>query len=284
MFPCGDVPPPSKEGTETPVKLTIVSLPLLAVSLLGHLLARRLVARHDDAPLGLLATPSISTGAPVLPGGPGFEMVPWAIALIEGLFRMTFLAAYYLSGAMALAGLVGVAAGVVLVRDREELVARVRKTVADRRVLGVVGAELVLWTALFEPLLLDLLVEVTVILATAATVFLLCGAALFLVADRASPRQTVAVVYPLGGLTVVLPPIAAALASPAFGAVARDLTFGLAVWLIVTVLRPLGLDVAVQRLFDLAGPGFILLWGSLVVGGSWVAGVVQYYRGTVASD
>lgn len=262
-------------------KLGVVGLPLACLSLLVNLSIRRLFVMRGFGGMPLFGLPSLDIEAPMVPfGTTGYEFGAWVAAWLEGLFHVGILTGYYVSWGGVVVGVAFTVVALVMGKDPRRLLGGFTLVAKDRRVQVYLLLQLLFWLVSFNPWLVTLAVEIGTVLVAAGSVFLVAGTALLAVSDRCGPVATIVIVYPLGALTLVLPPIAAALVSPAFRDGARSLTMELTVWLLLNVLRPVGLSRLLQRQFDLEGAGFLLLWASLVVVLGWAVGVVRHGRDT----
>ncbi len=260
-------------------KLGVVGLPVGCLALLVNVSVRRLLVTQGYGRVSLFGVPALQLDVPLLPfGNSSFHLGTWVAAWLEGLLHAGILTAYYVSMGGITIGAVFTVIGFVMADDPRRLLGGIELLARDRRVHVYLVFQLLFWIVSFNPWLVALAIEVATILLAAGSVFLITGSALLAVSDRSGPVATILVVHPLGALTLVLPPIAAALVSPAFRDVARGLTFDLTVWLLLNVLQPVGLSGPLQQLFDIEGPGFIMFWASLIVIGGWAVGAVRHFR------
>jgi hypothetical protein len=260
-------------------KLGIVGLPLACLSVLINISARQLLAASGAGTISLLGTPTVEIGAPMVPfGSTGYDLGAWVAAWLEGLFQAGVLTGYYLSWVCVGVGSIFTVIAFVMGKDPRRLLGGFMLVAHDRRVHVYLLFQLLFWIVSFNPWLVDLAVEVGTILVAAGSVFLISGTALLAISNRCGPIATILVVHPLGALTLVLPPIAAALVSPSFREGAREITMALTVWLLLNVLQPISLSRPLQRLFELEGAGFLLLWASLIVIIGWGVGMARHVR------
>lgn len=258
-------------------KLGVVGLPVGCLALLVNVSVRRLLVTQGYGRVALFGLPPLQLDLPLLPfGNTSYHLGAWVAAWLDGLFHAGILTAYYVSlGGIAI-GAVFTVIGFVMADDPRRLLGGIELLARDRRVHVYLVFQLLFWIVSFNPWLVALAVEIGTILIAAGSVFLITGSALLAVSDRSGPVATILVVYPLGALAVVLPPIATALVSPTFRDVARGLTFDLTVWLLLNVLQPVGLSGPLQQLFDIEGPGFLMFWASLIVIGGWTVGLARH--------
>jgi hypothetical protein len=260
-------------------KLGIIGLPVLCLALLVNFSVRRLLLTQGFGQIGVLDFPELELSVPLIPvGSTQFDLGTWVAAWIEGLFHAGLLTAYYVSMGAIVMGALFTVTGFVMTDDPRRLLGGIKLLVHDRRLHVFLLLQVVLWVASFNPWIIAFATELGIIVMAAGSVFLITGSALLVVADRSGPVATILVVHPLGALTVVLPPIAAALVSPMFRNAVQTVTFDLTVWLLLNVLEPVGLSRPLQRAFDLEGVGFILFWASAIVLVGWIVGIVRYLR------
>lgn len=109
----------------------------------------------------------------------------------------------------------------------------------------------------------------------AAGVVAVPSAAVAILAARRDGRlSTVLVAYPAGVTAVFLPPVMAALFSPALGSVVLPQSYSLAVWLLDNVLAVGGLASFLRETFELAGFAYLGMWFAISVPLGWVLGVL----------
>ena len=101
------------------------------------------------------------------------------------------------------------------------------------------------------------------------------SAALSVVFARIGGRfTTVLFAYPFGVTALFLPPVVAALYSPAVANVVFPRSDLLAIWLLDNVLDYRGINVLLRARFDLVGPTYALMWFGLAVPVGWVLGLL----------
>lgn len=106
------------------------------------------------------------------------------------------------------------------------------------------------------------------LVATLATV----GAVSF---SRVGGRYTtVFLAYPAAMTALFLPPVVAALYSPAVADVVLPRSDSLAIWLLDSVLAVGDLNALLRAWFDLEGLAYVLMWFAIAVPMGWLLGVV----------
>ncbi len=85
---------------------------------------------------------------------------------------------------------------------------------------------------------------------------------------------TVLLAYPFAVTAIFLPPVVAALYSPALADVVFPSSESLAIWILSNAFEPLGLRSTIHAYFDLVGYAYVLMWFSIAVPVGWVLGVL----------
>jgi hypothetical protein len=256
-----------------------VGIGLVAVVVLGSLsvyvaLLTQQLPLQDIEPFSL---PPVVPSTPLLPslGALGdIDFGAWGNGLLDALVYSLLSGIYYLALGAFCVGWVLIAVGVTIAQDIGRVGRKLRRRLAARRVQALLALYVGGWVLLFNPVVLDVVVEALVVLTTAGVVFLFTAAAWVAIYDRTGPTVQLLAVYPLGTLAVLLPPVAAGLVSPSFRGVIQGFTTRLAVFLLDNVLVLVGLDTVLRRTFDLQGGGFFLLWVGLIVLVGWVVGLL----------
>ncbi|QLG63470.1 hypothetical protein [Halorarum salinum] len=183
--------------------------------------------------------------------------------------------AYYLWGTLGLP-LVAVTYPLLLFGFAARFYASRVNTAATRiGILGVVLVSVVAWglltvAAWASQFSLRGLVAVAVA-GGVATV----AAALAVVFSRVGGRVTsVVFAYPAGMTAFFLPPVVAALYSPALADVVFVNSYTLAVWLLDNVLSVGGIDQALRSRFELRGVAYVLMWFGIAVPLGWLVGLL----------
>jgi hypothetical protein len=107
----------------------------------------------------------------------------------------------------------------------------------------------------------------------AAAVVATVAAGLAVVFSRVGGRVTsVLLAWPFGVTAVFLPPVVAALYSPALAGYVFPHSTSLAAWLLDNVLSVAGLATTVREQFDLVGLAYVGMWFGLAVPVGWLLG------------
>jgi len=149
---------------------------------------------------------------------------------------------------------------------------RVDDTATRLGALGVVVTMLVAWGGL--SLLARSRFTVRGFLAVAAAGVVATVAAVLALAFRrvGGRATTVAVAYPLAATALFLPPVVAALYSPAVAGVVLPTSQSLALWLLNGPLSWVGLAGPLQSTFRLVGFAYLAMWFAIAVPLGWATG------------
>lgn len=150
--------------------------------------------------------------------------------------------------------------------------------------LGVVGAILlsvVVWGALTVVARIQLSVEgFTAVFAASIVATVAAAAAVFF--SRVGGRATsVLLAYPFGMTALFLPPVVAALYSPALGQIIFPGSEELAIWILDNVLVVGGFNEILRDRFALEGIGYALMWFGLAVPLGWLLGLLVTFANIV---
>ncbi len=152
--------------------------------------------------------------------------------------------------------------------------ARLDRTAARVGVIGVVLLSILAWGALTLFARFRFSTEGFLAVAAAGGVATV-SAALAVGFARVDGRvTTVAFAYPFGVTALFLPPVVAALYSPALGDVIFPRSELLAIWLLDTVLDVGGLNAYLRARFDLVGLAYVGMWFGLAVPVGWFLGLL----------
>jgi len=142
-------------------------------------------------------------------------------------------------------------------------------------VVGVVLLSLVAWGALTVAAWVREFSAGGLLAVGAAGVVATVAAAVAVGASRVGGRGTsVLIAYPAAVTAFLLPPVVAALYSPALADVVFPSTTSLAVWLLDGPLAVGGLNEAIRARFDLRGAAYVLMWVGISVPVGWLFGVL----------
>ncbi|WP_313691394.1 hypothetical protein [Halorarum halobium] len=183
-------------------------------------------------------------------------------------------AAYYLWTALGIP-LVAVGYPLLLVGFGARFYAsRVNTAVARVGILGVVAVSLLVWGSLTAAAWVSQFsFRGFVAVAVASLVATVC-AALAVIFSRLGGRLTsVVFAYPAGMTAFFLPPVVAALYSPALAGVVFSNSQTIAIWLLENVLTVGGIDQFLRSRFQLRGVAYVLMWFAIAVPLGWLLGV-----------
>ena len=153
-------------------------------------------------------------------------------------------------------------------------VRRVDRTTTRLGAIGPVLLAVVAWGGLTALARIRFSLEGFLAVAAAGSVAVV-STVLALAFGRIGGRlTTVIVAYPFGVVAVFLPPVVAALYSPALASVVFPRSETVAVWLLDGVLAYGGLNSLLRERFELVGFGYVAMWGALAVPVGWVFGVL----------
>ncbi|ESP88994.1 hypothetical protein [Candidatus Halobonum tyrrellensis] len=142
-------------------------------------------------------------------------------------------------------------------------------------VVGVVVTSLAAWGLLTVAAWLRRFPVGGLVAVGAAGAVATVAAALAVVCSRAGGRATsVLVAYPAGVTAFLLPPVVAALYSPALADVVFANSRTLAVWLLDTLLDYGGLNALIRARFDLRGLAYVAMWFAIAVPVGWLFGLL----------
>lgn len=150
--------------------------------------------------------------------------------------------------------------------------------------LGIVGAivlSVVVWGALTVVARIQLSFEgFTAVFAASIVATVAAAAAVFF--SRVGGRATsVLLAYPSGMTALFLPPVVAALYSPALGQIIFPGSEQLAIWILDTVLVVGGLNELLREQFALEGIAYALMWFGLAVPLGWLLGLLVTFADLV---
>lgn len=92
--------------------------------------------------------------------------------------------------------------------------------------------------------------------------------------QRGGRASTVLIAYPAGLTAIFLPPVVAALFSPAIGSVVFPRSEDVAIWILDNLLVVGGLNEVIRANFDLVGFGHVLMWFGIAVPLGWFLGLL----------
>ena len=152
---------------------------------------------------------------------------------------------------------------------------KVDTAVARIGVLGVVLASVLVWGSLTAAAWVSQFSFRGFVAVAVASVVATAAAALAVVFSRIGGRLTTVVfAYPAGMTAFFLPPVVAALYSPALADVVFANSQTLAIWLLDNVLSVGGVDELLRSRFQLRGLAYVLMWFAIAVPLGWLVGVL----------
>lgn len=138
--------------------------------------------------------------------------------------------------------------------------------------LGVVLASLLVWGGLAAVARLRFSAGGFLAVAAAGGVATISAALAVVFARIGGRKTTVSLAYPLGVTALFLPPVVAALYSPALSDVIFPGSTTLAAWLLDHVLAVGGLNTYLRTQYDLEGLAYVGMWFGLAVPLGWCLG------------
>ena len=148
-------------------------------------------------------------------------------------------------------------------------------------IAGVILLSVVVWGALTAVARVQLTFEgFTAVFAASIVATVAAAAAVFF--SRVGGRATsVLLAYPSAMNALFLPPVVAALYSPALGQVIFPGSEELAIWILDTVLVVGGLNEILRAQFALEGVGYALMWLSLAIPLGWLLGILVTFANLI---
>jgi hypothetical protein len=141
-------------------------------------------------------------------------------------------------------------------------------------VVGVVGLAIVVWGILTAIAYVRFPIESMAAVA-AASVVAVVSAGLAAVCSKVGGRKTtILLAYPFGVTAVFLPPVVAALVSPALSDVVLPRSEALAIWLLDGPLAAVGVSSWLRGNFTLEGLGYVFMWLAISVPLGWLLGLL----------
>jgi len=151
---------------------------------------------------------------------------------------------------------------------------RINSAVAALGLLTVVGVVAVAWGGLTVVAWVRFPRDGFLAVLSASVVATLSAGLGWLFARLGGRVVTVVFAYPFAVAALFLPPVTAALFSPALGDTILPGSYSLAVWLLENVLAVGNINAYLRRYFRLEGFGFLGMWFGLAVPVGWVVGLV----------
>ncbi len=165
---------------------------------------------------------------------------------------------------------------------------RLDRTATRVGMLGVILLSILAWGALTLFARYRFSFEGFLAVGAAGTVATVSAALSVLFARIDGRFTSVVFAYPFGVTALFLPPVVAALYSPALANVVFPRSDLLAIWLLDNVLDVGGLNVWLRSRFDLVGVAYVGMWFGLAVPVGWILGLLvtlaDLVRPTPAED
>lgn len=150
---------------------------------------------------------------------------------------------------------------------------RVDRTAASLGLVGVVLVSVVTWGALsVVTYVSNVSYGGFVAVALAGVVATVSAALAFECNRRGGRKATVLLAYPFGVTAIFLPPVVAALYSPALAAIVFPRSESLAIWILDTLLSYGGIATFIRATFELEGIAYVGMWFGLAVPVGWALG------------
>jgi len=153
-------------------------------------------------------------------------------------------------------------------------VRRFDRTATRLGAVGTVVLATLVWGGLTALARVRFSAEGFLAVAAAGTVAVISTALALLFRWLGGRGTTVFVAYPFAVVAVFLPPVVAALYSPTLADVVFPRSETLAIWLLDNVLAYRNLNTLVRQRFELAGLGYVAMWGGLAVPVGWAFGLL----------
>jgi len=148
-------------------------------------------------------------------------------------------------------------------------------------IVGVILLSVVVWGALTAVARFQLSFEgFTAVFAASIVATVAAAAAVFF--SRVGGRLTsILLAYPSAMNALFLPPVVAALYSPALGQIIFPGSEELAIWILDTVLVVGGLNEILREQFALEGIGYALMWLGLAIPLGWLLGILVTFANLI---
>ena len=154
-------------------------------------------------------------------------------------------------------------------------VRRIDSAAASLGIVGVVLLSLLVWGVLSAATYLSQASFQGFVAVAAAGLVATVSAALAIVFSKIGGRFTsVVLAYPFGMTALFLPPVVAALYSPAVASLVLTRSDSIAIWLLDNVLVYGGLAEYLRARFELAGLAYVGMWFGIAVPLGWFFGIL----------
>jgi hypothetical protein len=148
---------------------------------------------------------------------------------------------------------------------------RIDRTAASIGIVGVVLLSILAWGLLTAVAQIRFELEGFVAVA-AAGVVATASAVLARLFTRGGRRRSVFLGYPFAVTALFLPPVVAALFSPALAEVVLPGSYNLAIWILDNLLFVFGLNALIRDTFTLQGVWYVAMWFAIAVPVGWFVG------------
>jgi hypothetical protein len=152
---------------------------------------------------------------------------------------------------------------------------RIDRAAASLGIVGVVLVSLIAWGALTAAAYFSQMTFGGIVAVAAAGAVATVSAVLAVLFARVGGRvTTVVLAYPFAMTAIFLPPVVAALYSPAVAEVIFPRSENLAIWLLDNVLDYGGIAEYIRDSFDLEGLAYVGMWFGIAVPLGWLLGIL----------
>ncbi|PSQ45841.1 hypothetical protein BRD17_00535 [Halobacteriales archaeon SW_7_68_16] len=156
---------------------------------------------------------------------------------------------------------------------------RVNERVNAIGVGGIAVLSLLVWGLLTAFVTVLVSTQAGLAVFAASVVAIVFGAAFVGTIRYGTQRLTVLAGYPAGVTTLFLPPVVAALVTPAVGELVLPASTSIAAWLLDTVFARVGLAEPLREGFTLQGAAYLAMWIGISIPIGWLVGL-----GVVGAD
>lgn len=263
---------------EGPSRSRVIYLGLLTtlVSVVFFVLSVRASRLLGMTPIVPFSFPSPTIDVSLMPQPTTFEspdaLEAWSRQLVVELLRALVVFAYYSGFGGLVLGILAIVGVSGATRDREAVVQAVQGLVGDSVLRTVVLFVVVVWTLIFNPWAWSIAFNLLTIATVGGVTFAALAALTLEAYRREEPAVRVLLAYPLAIGAVVLPLVAAGLASPTFARFLQGVTTALAIFLLDNVFAAVGLAAVLREQFRLAGIAYFVTWAGVILVVGWLVG------------
>lgn len=151
---------------------------------------------------------------------------------------------------------------------------RLDSTTTRIGVLGVIAVSVVVWGALTILARFRFSAEGFLAVLAAAVVATVAAVLAYLFARVGGRKTTVLLAYPFGMTAVFLPPVVAALYSPALAELVFPRSTSIAKWVLDNVFTIGNLNTYLRTNYDLEGVAYVGMWFAIAVPLGWLLGIL----------